>query len=681
MHVSILRSGVLQALVALWAGAAWAQLVISESPSAAELPVAAGVDRTGWAQARSNAAGQVMIESPEYPRGLWLHLVDEAGQALAGIQVEYQGFPNGLVALHCVDPAGLRRETLLWTLPEGDPLRLTLQPREPADLPAGLSLMDWQIDPTAEALLEPVAETQLTGWEPVEAFLWTRWQGRSGRVAVLLNAGTSLSVDLDHPAAVGMLLAYLQQLYQLEGFTLGKGTRLKVQVYKGSPTLVEGVTLFISYFFEDAALEAAVRGQLRRPQGPITRQDLASLTFLGIDGRRIHSLAGLERLTALQSLSLRENPLVDVSPLSALANLQSLDLWGTRITNVSPLSGLTNLHTLDLGGNRITDVSPLSGLTNLHTLDLGGNRITDVSPLSGLANLQWLSLRNNQLVDASPLSGLTNLHRLYLDYNQLVDASPLSTLTNLQWLFLDHNRINDASPLSALTNLQRLYLDYNQLVDVSPLLTLTKLKRLDLLGNPLSDQARTEQIPALKARGVHVRDFFEDAALEAAVRRQLRRPQGPITRQDIASLTSLRILPGRIHSLAGLEHFTALQLLSLRNNPPVDMSPLSALTNLQWLYLDYNHINDASPLSTLTNLQRLHLGYNQIVDASPLSALTNLQWLYLNNNQLVDVSPLLTLTKLKRLDLLGNPLSDQARTEQIPALIARGVHVRLAGWW
>ena len=57
--------------------------MISESPSAAERPFAVGVDRTGWAQARSNAAGQVMIESPEYPRGLWLHLVDEAGQALA----------------------------------------------------------------------------------------------------------------------------------------------------------------------------------------------------------------------------------------------------------------------------------------------------------------------------------------------------------------------------------------------------------------------------------------------------------------------------------------------------------------------------------------------------------------------------------------------------------------------
>ena len=246
LHLSMLRSGVLQALVALWAGAAWAQLVISESPSAAKLPFAAGVDSTGRAQARSNAAGQVMIESPEYPRGLWLHLMAEAGQALAaGIQVEYHGLPNSLVALHCVDPAGLRRETLLWTLPEGDPLRLTLQPREPADLPAGLSLMDWQIDPVAVSLLMPVMETRLNGWEAVAAFLRERWQGRTGRVGVQLNAITNLAVDLAYPEAVETLVAHLKQVHRLRTDP-GAATLLGVQVFEGNLVLREGVILHAS---------------------------------------------------------------------------------------------------------------------------------------------------------------------------------------------------------------------------------------------------------------------------------------------------------------------------------------------------------------------------------------------------------------------------------------------------
>ena len=139
MYLSILRFGMLLTLAA-------------GVPAAAqpELFFAAGVDSTGWAQAQSNADGHVLIESPQYPHGLWLHWVDEAGDALAGLQVEYQERPDNLVAIRCVDPVGAMRETLIWTRPEGDALRLTIKPKEAGDLPAGLESIDWQIDLSIE---------------------------------------------------------------------------------------------------------------------------------------------------------------------------------------------------------------------------------------------------------------------------------------------------------------------------------------------------------------------------------------------------------------------------------------------------------------------------------------------------------------------------------------------------
>ena len=95
---SLLRAGV------LLAGAATAL------PAQTEYPYAAGTDAAGRAQAVSDAAGRVLIESPEFPLGVWVNLVDEGGRGLVGIQVEYEGRPDSLVALRCLDPAGLRRE-------------------------------------------------------------------------------------------------------------------------------------------------------------------------------------------------------------------------------------------------------------------------------------------------------------------------------------------------------------------------------------------------------------------------------------------------------------------------------------------------------------------------------------------------------------------------------------------
>ena len=270
MHAAIFRFGILLALATLGASTATAQT---------ELFFATGVDSTGWAQAQSNADGHVLIESPQYPHGLWLHLVDEAGDALTGLQVEYQGRPDSLVAIRCVDPVGSVRETLIWTRPDGDSLRLMLKPTGLDDLPAGLTSIDWRIDPTARALLEPVNETRLIGWEAVASFLQAHWQYQTGRVPVQLNASTSFAVELDRPETIETLVAHLQQMYRPAGTSLGKSTVLNVQVLSGGSALQEGVILYLP-LFADANLERVVREALGRPHGHLTPEDVSFLTSI-----------------------------------------------------------------------------------------------------------------------------------------------------------------------------------------------------------------------------------------------------------------------------------------------------------------------------------------------------------------------------------------------------------------
>src|SRR5216110_1905240 len=76
----------------------------------------------------------------------------------------------------------------------------------------------------------------------------------------------------------------------------------------------------------DPGLDAAIRAALQKPFGPLTEQDLLSLTNLNARSRNVRSIVGLE----------------------AAPNLVSLDLQINRLTNFSLPSGLTNLTSLTL---------------------------------------------------------------------------------------------------------------------------------------------------------------------------------------------------------------------------------------------------------------------------------------------------------------------------------------------
>ncbi len=622
MHTAILRLGILLTLAALGTAAATAQT---------ELFFATGVDSTGRALAQSNADGHVLIESPQYPHGLWLHLANEAGDALTGIRVEYQGRPDSLVAIHCVDPVGEMQETLVWTRADGTLLRLILKPSDATDLPAGLVSIDWQIDPTAEALLELEEETRLEGWEAVAVFLRERWQDQAGRVAVQLDTST-LAV---HPDSIETLVAHLKEVHRPAGIS----PVLYAQVFRGDfASLQGGVILYLS-LFADANLERVVRERLGRPQGRLTPEDVASLTALSASSKDIHSLAGIEHLAALWRLDLFNNRITHLTPLADLNNLNELYMGYNQIVDITPLANLNNLNELYMGNNQIVDITPLNQLNNLNELYMGYNQIVDITPLNQLNNLNRLYLSSNQIVDITPLNQLNNLTILTLGDNQIADITPLNQLNNLTILDLFNNQIVDITPLTDLNNLNRLYLSFNQIADITPLNQLNNLNRLDLYCNQIINLTPLANLNKLKTLS--------------------------LSRNQIADLTPLANL-------------NKLKTLSLSRNQITHLTPLAFLADLNSLGLGSNQIVDITPLNQLSNLQWLNLEFNQIVDITPLKQLNNLKTLRLFRNRIENLAPLIVnagLGKGDEVGLSGNPLNTQSRNEHIPALQARGVTV------
>jgi hypothetical protein len=117
---------------------------------------------------------------------------------------------------------------------------------------------------------------------------------------------------------------------------------------------------------------------------PLSR--LRALETLTLDGcLKLRSLAGLERLSSLMALNLRDvrhvhalDPLGDLSGLRALA-VQG-GVWNDmKVESLAPLDRLSAVEELDLAGLRVTDESlrPLEGLTALRRLTIDGRFPTE----------------------------------------------------------------------------------------------------------------------------------------------------------------------------------------------------------------------------------------------------------------------------------------------------------------
>jgi hypothetical protein len=112
-------------------------------------------------------------------------------------------------------------------------------------------------------------------------------------------------------------------------------------------------------FFDDAALESAVRFELGKPFGCLTTAELETVTEVQAANLNIRNLRGIEHLTNLTVLNVQNNRISSITPLTSLRNLRVLDLGFNQITNIDALSGLFFLDEVYLDGNAILSLGPL----------------------------------------------------------------------------------------------------------------------------------------------------------------------------------------------------------------------------------------------------------------------------------------------------------------------------------
>ncbi len=330
--------------------------------------------------------------------------------------------------------------------------------------------------------------------------------------------------------------------------------------YVGCAILVAGAE---EYRFSSPLVERAVRLQLDRPYGRISRQDMLTVTELYLCAETpyknwsdLQSNGGGEQ--QLNGVSHSEYArLDDLSDLENMPALTSLALNRLSIRDLAPLAGL-KLVRLGLGSNSISDLTPILGMDTLEALDISDNPLYDLRGLERLTNLNSLNITAVPAASLEPLASLRLFALSYFDMLPVTDASALGRMEELQFFGTRYLTREGIEALSRAKAMRRAYVFYSEADSLKPFLGMRALTCLTLRGAKLKDLEGISALPVLEEA-----DFSE----------------------------------------CGLEHIDALRsnstvrLINLAYNPLTDLSALMEMSALNHVTLstDQRSLADALP--------------------------------------------------------------------------------------
>ncbi|QWG54407.1 internalin [Bacillus mycoides] len=437
---------------------------------------------------------------------------------------------------------------------------------------------------------------------------------------------------------------------------------------------------------------------------PITKEDLLQIKTLSIySGEGINEIAGLEYMTNLEKLTLRESNVTDISVISGLRHLKYLDLSSNPIESIQPVSKLENLDMLFLRDNKIADLTPLSQMKKIKILDLIGNNIKDLTPLFTVLSLEEVYLANNQISNLSGIEKLKNVNLLWIGNNKISDVEPISKMSNLIELEIADSEIKDISSLSKLVKIQVLNLEENYISDISPLSNLTNLHEINLGANEISDIKSVEELGKRTSIDIQRQKIFLD---EASVDEEIKIPvynfkgeplQNIKLKSEGATLSNgfikwnspgekiyefkldtnpaeskirfngtviQSIVEKQTESKNVILDKNLQQHINKKNfgrenlNAPITKEDLLQIKTLEILKEKGKEIKDLTGLEYMTNLENLTLEGVGLKNIEFISNLKQLKDVNVSHNKIEDITPLSSLENLQWLNLADNHIKD-----------------------
>ncbi|CAL6082699.1 Phosphatase_1 regulatory subunit [Hexamita inflata] len=345
---------------------------------------------------------------------------------------------------------------------------------------------------------------------------------------------------------------------------------------------------------------------------------------------------------------------VDKVPTCAV----SIKMVNCSLCSCKGLDFHQSLTHLDLSSNYLEQVSGLENISGLEYVDFSNNFITDISVLAGKYTLKVLKIANNMIFNLDIVSSLPLLQELDYANNHVYSQKPAIIHPNFKPYWVSQQR--DVS--------------LQQCMDI---LNLTKEQAI-LVFKEAENNKIWEYIVqmVLKFRD-QIQKYDEEVSLSINDNQQitslifiqylnvtclkLNRCYNVNFSEVSHKLKHLFVSNSKVQSLQGIQNFTQLETLGLRNNGlcslPDELSLISQLTNLRSLNIAQNGLEDLSWLK-LNQLESLNVSENSVKDESALAEFKDLKNLDISFNLVESVDALRNLVQIEQLNISHNKINN-----------------------
>jgi len=208
--------------------------------------------------------------------------------------------------------------------------------------------------------------------------------------------------------------------------------------------------------FQEALIERAVRLQLGKEKGDLTKEDLAQVKQIYIYGTE--AFADPELFYQCTVDTSTQGPIRSLDDLALLPGLEEVHIIHQLYVDTSGLAGHPRLYTVELKHMRLSGAAPIADIPGLRHAILFSTHLSDVTALENCPWLETLDIGRNNIKSLAQIGSHPNVTSLGLMWLEMDDVNDIARrMPKVQAVTLQHSAIGDLSGLKALPALQAVY--------------------------------------------------------------------------------------------------------------------------------------------------------------------------------------------------------------------------------